>query len=223
VEKPKADYFFQSSYQAGVSFGTWANQGGMPADSVDDPNSLGYYTSDFSSTSFYLEGNLSYWLSRNFMGELSIGSVSRGDVILNEEFAGEVSSSYGTLMIYPVMLKLKYYPYTGAGKFYPYFSAGAGIYYGRHDITIVSGTNSYFNSIFDQASKTDFTYMIGGGFDWPLASVVAMEFGAQYLPIKYSDDLIGIDDYSAITITLGFKYLFSAEKDNSEKKGKHRR
>ena len=63
-----------------------------------------------------------------------------------------------------------------------------------------------------EASETTFDYVVGGGMDWPVASIVAMDFQVQYMPIDFSEELIGVRDYSSFTITVGVKYLFSFDK-----------
>ena len=58
--------------------------------------------------------------------------------------------------------------------------------------------------------------MLGGGLDWPLASVIGLDLNVQYMPINFSNKLIGENDYSSLTITVGVKYLFSS-KDEKKK------
>ena len=127
------------------------------------------------------------------------------------------------MQIYPILAKLKFFPF-GATNFcafssqrlniFPYLVLGGGFYYGRHDIQIATGYEAYIRQNFGEDSRTAVTYVLGAGFDWPLASVVALDFQAQYMPIEFSGDLVGIDDYRALTITVGVKYLMSKNKNN---------
>ena len=95
--------------------------------------------------------------------------------------------------------------------------AGGGIFYGRHDIQITTGWTAYYRSELGEDSETDFNYVLGGGIDWPVASVVALELSAQYMPVKFSGDLIGIRDYSSLTVTVGAKYLFRSMKNKDSR------
>lgn len=195
--------------------GGWSNRGSTPLDSFDlAVNS--YYLTDFGSSNFYLEGYLGYRLNRALMLEFSLGIVSRGDVILVESDGG---SSIGSMQIYPILAKLRIYPFGAhTGQFYPYLMAGGGIYYGRHDIQIATAGDASYRAALGQDSETDFNYVLGGGIDWPVASVVALELSAQYLPVKFSGDLIGIRDYSSLTVTVGAKYLFKSMKSKDSKR-----
>jgi opacity protein-like surface antigen len=200
---------FLKSHQAGARLGGWANRGGSPPDSFSVATDS-YYLTDFGSGNFYLEGYLGYRLSRALMLELSLGIVNRGDVTLVE---ADSSSSIGSMQIYPILAKLRIYPLGDhTGGFYPYLMAGGGIYYGRHDIQIATGWDAYYRAEFGEDSETDFNYVLGGGIDWPVASVVALELSAQYMPVEFSGDLIGVRDYSSLTITVGAKYLFASMK-----------
>ncbi|MEW5796851.1 MAG: outer membrane beta-barrel protein [Candidatus Zixiibacteriota bacterium] len=197
---------FLNSNQAGVRLGGWSNQGATPPDSLQ-VSANSFYQNDIGSGSFYLEGFFGFRLSRALMLEFSLGLVSRGDVYLVEETGG---SSIGTLQVYPILAKVKFYPSARpiAGLF-PYLLAGGGVYYGRHDIQFVTGIDAAYRAAFGENSKTDFSYVLGGGIDWPVASVVALDLNAQYMPVKFSGNLIGVDDYSSLTITVGVKYLAS--------------
>ena len=205
---------FLGTHQAGARLGGWSNRGSDPPDRSDMSDGS-YYLTDFGSGNFYLEGYLGYRLSRALMLEFSLGIVSRGDVTLVES---DTSSSIGTMMIYPILAKLRIYPFGAhTGQFYPYLIAGGGIYYGRHDIQITSGWTAYYRAALGQDSETDFNYVLGGGIDWPVASVVALELSAQYMPVKFSSGLIGIRDYSSLTVTVGAKYMFKSMKNKDSR------
>lgn len=203
---------YLASNQAGIRIGGWANRGGMPLDSFQVASG-DYYLTEFGSGSFYLEGHYSHRFKPSWMAEFSIGVVSRGDVTLVDALG---SSSIGALQIYPILAKVKFYPFgSHAPKLNPYLMAGGGFYYGRHDIQITAGYNQALKQAFGEDTETDFNYVVGGGLDLQVASMIALELQAQYMPIKFSGDLIGISDYSALTITIGVKYLTSSKKKNS--------
>jgi opacity protein-like surface antigen len=199
---------FAHSHQLGARIGGWANRGVLPPDSFSF-NGNGYYLTDIGGGDFYLEGFFGYRFNRALMLEFSLGIVSRGDVYLVEPDDG--GSSIGTVQLYPILAKLKFYPFAPTNwKLCPYVLAGGGFYYGRHDMQITTGLEAYYRSEFGEDSETDFNYVLGGGVDWPLASVIALNLNAQYMPIGFSSNLVGSNDYSALTITVGVTYLMSS-------------
>ncbi len=205
---------YLESHQLGGRLGGWANQGAIPADTIGEPPDP-YYLTDFGSGSFYLEGFYGWRVNTSLMAEISLGLVSRGDVTLVEADGG---GSIGAVQIYPILAKLKFYPLgVKSSRFFPYLMAGGGLYYGRHSIQITTGLDAYIRQNYGEDSQTAFTYVLGGGFDWPLASVVALDFQAQYMPIDFSGELIGTEDYKALTITVGVKYLMSKNKADENK------
>jgi outer membrane protein W len=204
---------YLKSHQFGGRIGGWANKGGSPGDSVMVAEPYYYYLTDFQSGNFYGEVFLAYRLSSFLAAEFSLGVVNRGEVVLRDDAL--MQSQIGNLLMYPILAKVKLYPLGGAAvKFHPYLLAGGGVYYGRHDIQMVSGTGDYFYSVFDEASETTLGWVVGGGVDWPLASVVALDLNAQYMPINFSKALIDVKDYSSLTITVGVKYLFHSSDNN---------
>ncbi|MBU0983987.1 MAG: hypothetical protein KKA42_08965 [candidate division Zixibacteria bacterium] len=208
---------FHARHQVGARIGGWSNQGASPADSVQDAGSLAYYLTDFSEANFYLEGFAAYRISPYLMGEISLGIVSRGDVTLVPD-PNLDSRRYGGLLVYPILAKVKLYPLGDySGKFHPFVTAGGGLYYARHDVQIVSGYDAFYNYYFEEDSKTSFSYVLGGGFDWPVAPMVGLEFNVQYMPIDFSSNLVGIQDYGSLTFTVGVKYLFQSTSDKSKR------
>jgi hypothetical protein len=211
AEKTLVDQYVKS-HQFGGRIGGWANRGGSPGDSVLVAP-LAYYLTDFQKTSFYGEAFLAYRLSPHFAAEISLGVVNRGEVVLRDDYL--MQSEIGNLLVYPILVKAKLYPLGKAAvRFHPYVMLGGGVYYGRHDIQIVSATGDYYYSVFEEASETTLSWVAGGGVDWPLASVVALDLQAQYMPINFSKALIDVKDYSSLTITVGVKYLFHSTGNN---------
>lgn len=195
---------FQRQHQAGVRLGVWANNGDSPpARTVDSANFI-EQTSDINSASFYLEGYFGLRLTKMLMAEISFGLSNRGDVITRDTEYN--INDVAALNIYPILLQLKVYaPPIMNGKLYPYIAAGGGIYYARNSIQV---TDEYYYAQFREASETDFNYVLGAGFDYVLASQIGLDFTAKYMPINFSDRLVGVKDYSAVTITVGVKYLY---------------
>lgn len=207
-EPDKIDSYLKS-HQAGLRIGAWANQGDTPADSVGTAEPFLYYLTDFTSGNAYLEGFFAYRINPYLAGEFSAGIVSRGDVTLQDDFLNQ--TSFGSMVIYPILLKARLYP-LGAShtKFHPYIFGGGGMYYGKHDVQIIDNYAGLTADL-DQSSETVFSYVVGGGVDWPLAEVIALDMQMQYMPIDFSKDLVGVRDYSSFTITIGVKYLFFAK------------
>jgi opacity protein-like surface antigen len=205
---PTSMDFFNSRHQVGVRLGVWGNLGDDPPNtdaSVSNP-----WETDFSSANFYIEGFVAYRFSRRLMGEFSLGLVNRGDATFVQFFSGSTQTDVGNLLVYPILLRLKVYPFVGAfGSFQPYVTGGGGIYYARHSIQF---TNSGFATFNNSDSETDFNYTLGGGFDYPIASVIGLELNASYFPIQFSNELATIDDYSGLQVTVGIKYLFDSTK-----------
>lgn len=195
---------FQRQHQAGVRLGVWANNGDSPpARTVDTANFI-EQTSDINSASFYLEGYFGLRLTKMLMAEISFGLSNRGDIITRDTQYD--INDVAALNIYPILLQLKVYaPPIMNGKLYPYIAAGGGIYYARNSIQV---TDEYYYAQFREASETDFNYVLGAGFDYVLASQIGLDFTAKYMPINFSDRLVGVKDYSALTITVGVKYLY---------------
>lgn len=199
---------FSEAHQAGVRIGGWGNLGDDPADTVilsDELNSI----TDIGSASFYMEGFMGWRVSRMVMIEASLGIVSRGDISGVEVNTSE--EVFGSLIVYPILLKAKLYPLGGSNiRLHPYFLAGGGIYYTNYDIQFTTAFASPL--LYDSPSKTSIDYVLGAGFDYPLASVIGLDFNVQYMPIDYSSELFGLSDFSSFTATLGIKYLFNSSK-----------
>ncbi len=204
------DYQFTRRHQAGIRIGGWANLGESPRSIIENPNT--YVETDFNGGSFYIEGYYAHRFSRMLMGEITLGVVNRGDVTI----ADGTDVFYGSLLIYPMTIRAKIYPIAGGlGSVFPYFTAGGGFYYAKHNIQFYE--SSYYYSYVNTSSETKFNYVLGGGVDIPLASMIGLEVAGQYLPVNFSDPIIDIKDYSALTITVGVKYLFSSFKKSDDR------
>jgi len=207
-EPDKIDHYLKS-HQVGLRIGAWANQGDTPADSVATSSDLLYYLTDFTNGNAYLEGFLAYRINPYLVTEFSVGIVSRGDVTLQDNILN--STSFGSMVIYPILAKARFYPLGPAHtKFHPYVMGGGGLYYGKHDIQITDNYTGLTPDL-DQSSETVFSYVLGAGVDWPVAEVLGLGLQAQYMPIKFTKNLVGVQDYSSITVTVGVQYLFHSQ------------
>jgi opacity protein-like surface antigen len=196
---------FDEQHQAGVRLGVWLNQGDKPLNR--DYNENVYYRTDIGNNNFYFEGVGAYRLNSRMMFEFTLGFVNRGNVTVYDG----IYSYVGNLILYSMLAHVKLYPLPRLfGRFYPYVTAGGGLYYGRHDVQFT--TNYDFFSVFNEKSGTDFNYALGGGVDWPLSSMIGLDLNVKYMPITLSNKLVEIDNFDAITVSVGVKYLFRSEK-----------
>jgi outer membrane protein W len=198
---------FLRQNQVGLRLGAWVNQGDRPPDSgdldIEGSNDGGSFTTNIKDNAFYAEFFYAYRLSRQVMLELAAGTTNRGSVTL----ANDNGSDVGNLTIYPITAQARLYPFTGPMLgVYPYLSGGAGIYIGRRTVQFTNSGTFYSN--WEEESGFDFTYAVGGGFDWPIASSIGLDVAAKYMPVNFSKSLLTVDDYQAFTITLGIKYLY---------------
>lgn len=196
---------FNQRHQAGVRIGVWANQGDDPPAYYESTDRDASIRTDISSSNMFFEATGAYRLLPHTMLEVSFGFVNRGDVTIIDEGRTYI----GSLLLYPMLVSLKYYlPVSLKENMYTYVQAGGGVYYGRHSVQF---TNDYYFPS-NAASGTDLSYMLGGGFDYVLIDNIGLEFNVRYMPNDYSNGLILVSDYSALTVTVGVKYLFKSKK-----------
>ncbi len=192
---------FPNQHQAGFRIGVWNNQGDTPPAS-GQVNDSGEFKTNIHGSSAYVEGYFGYRLSRWAVAELSLGSVNRGSVTITDQGASDV----GNLIIYPVVVQLKFYTGRLPGtRLYPFGIIGGGLYHGRRNVQFTSSQSYYSN--WEEESATDFNYVVGGGIDWPVASQIGLEFCAKYMPMNLS--LVTIEKQDALAFTVGVKYLYS--------------
>ncbi len=155
--------------------------------------------------------------------QLSFGMVNRGSVTLYDGTLG--TTDVGNLMVYPILLQLKLYPLASVPtRLQPYIGAGGGVYYGRRSIQF---TNNLFYQYYpdyslNQDTQTDFNYTLSGGVDWLFSNNWAMDLNAKYMPVNFSDPLVTIRDYKALTVAVGIKYLYSPKKKSDDHGGRER-
>ncbi len=186
--------------QVGIRLGVWSNRGETPP-KEGQVNEEGTFSTNIKESAFYFEGFYSYPLLPWTSAELSLGSVNRGSVTINEG----TKSDIGNLIIYPVLVQFKVYPaFMFPSKFQPYLLAGGGLLYGRRTVQFTSSGSYYSN--WAEESSTDFSYVLGGGIDYLVAGPIGLDFTVKYMPIKLS--LVTIEDYDAVAFALGVKYLY---------------
>jgi len=191
---------FTGKRQVGVRLGVWSNRGETPPKD-GQVNEQGTFSTNIKESAFYFEGLYSYPLLPWTSAEISLGSVNRGSVTINEGSMSDI----GNLIIYPVLIQLKVYPaFLLPTKFQPYLLAGGGLLHGRRTVQFTSSGSYYSN--WAEESSTDFSYVLGGGIDYSIARPIGLDFTVKYMPIKLS--LLTIENYDAIAFALGIKYLY---------------
>lgn len=206
VSSAQNDSGFYARQQAGLRLGGWLNQGTLP---TEDP----LIKTDVSNNSFYAEFYGAWRIFERGFLEISLGFANRGDASVVDTVTS--SQFFGNLVIYPVLAQLKYYP-PGFRQlsFKPYLEGGVGLYMGRHSVQF---TDARYLGI-QEATRTKFSYVFGGGFDWPLSQSIGLDFNTRYFPIKFGEELFTVKDFSAVTITVGIKYLFVPTKKKHAKR-----
>ena len=103
-------------------------------------------------------------------------------------------------------------------KLFPFVTAGGGVYFGRRSVQFT--TDSYASTYggFNDDSQTEFNYVIGGGIDCRISRSIALELQSKYMPIHFRQ-LALVENYTALTITIGVKYLYLPSKQRPPRGG----
>ncbi|MEW6412611.1 MAG: OmpW family outer membrane protein [Candidatus Zixiibacteriota bacterium] len=194
-------------HQAGARLGAWISSGEDIPSYLEDTVNLVILETDIKSGAFYAELFYAYSILPQALIELSLGIVNRGSV--NIQVGSQ--QDLGNLIVYPILLQLKYYPLASKGvKFQPYISGGGGIYHGRQDVQFTTSSLYYYDLYED--TETDINYALGGGLDWLINDKLAFEMNFKYMPIDFSNSLVTARDYKATVVTVGVKYLYGGKK-----------
>lgn len=200
-EKPRQSSPLASKHQFGLRLGVWANQGDRPLEFGDF--GLQTFSTSINNSSFYIEAYYSRKIMDWLRVELSAGTVNRGTVSVSDSFGEDI----GNLLLFPILLQAKIYPLALINlDLQPYLSAGGGLYVGRRSVQFTS--NQLTIAGFNQQSETDFNYVVAAGVDWPVASVIALDFNVKYMPITFPNGLVGVTDFGGMTFAVGVKYLY---------------
>ena len=195
-------YSIQNTYHAGLRMGVWANGGETPPE-LDTLGPTSIVKTSINDANFYFEGYFAYRLMTATYLEFSFGIVNRGSVTLSEDGSNDI----GNLLVYPFLLQLKLYPLASFNlRLQPYIAAGGGLYYGKRNIQF---SNNYYHLYgYGEDSETDFNYTVSGGADWLMGEHFSIDANIKYMPITFSDPLVTITDYKAVSITIGLKYRY---------------
>ncbi len=198
-------------YHFGARIGPWINLGDTALPNVlfvdEFGNVVAEMETNINDVNVYFEGYFAYNIFPGAFAELSVGIVNRGSVTIRDAFSTDI----GNLILYPFLLQLKFYPFPeGVSKFRPWVGVGGGLYYGRQDIQFT--TSPFLDPYFRGQSETDFNYTLSGGVDYALNSFLALDLSAKYMPVDFTDALILMNDYDALAITIGVKYLYGGKK-----------
>lgn len=192
----------RDKHQLGLRLGVWSNNGTSVPSSIIGIDTTTLMRTSISDASFYLEGFFAYNIMPQLFAELSFGLVNRGSVTVYDYSTTDV----GNLLIYPILLQLKFYPLASTNlRLQPYITGGGGVYYGRRDVQFTDSYYYYYG--FDPDSETDLNYVFGGGVDWLLNNRLALDVNAKYMTINFSNRLLTVSKYDALTITAGIKYM----------------
>jgi opacity protein-like surface antigen len=205
-EQPSPRETFNQKHQAGIRLGGWSNRGSVHP--TGGSNATGFsFETKINSGSFYFEGFYDYRLTPYLAGEGSLGLVNRGSVTINQGFLTDI----GNLQLYAALVQIKLYPMASLKpKFQPYLTLGGGIYYAWRNVQLTTAV--FTNSGFEQESATRLGYSFGGGLDWPIANSFGLDLNFRYMPIKFSEPIVTVNDYTAFTLALGVKYLYASGK-----------
>lgn len=206
TEPPSPRETFNLKHQAGIRLGLWSNQGSDHP--IGGSSNTGFsFETKINSGSFYFEGFYDYRLNQYLTGEGALGIVNRGSVTINQGTLTDI----GNLQLYSALVQIKLYPMAKLQpKFQPYFTLGGGIYYAWRNVQLTTAV--FTNSGFEQESATRLGYSFGGGLDWPIGNSLGLDLNFRYMPIKFSDPIVTVSDYSAFTLALGVKYLYASGK-----------
>ena len=203
IEKVKSN--FNTKNQLGIRLGVWSNDGETPPQQFDINESI--IRTKINDGNFYFEGYYGHRFSPLLVGEIALGIVNRGTVTINDAYQDDI----GNLMVYPILAQLKLYPLSNSNTTVkPYLVAGGGMYYARQSVQF---STSYYEPFRNEKSEIDFNYVVGGGFDYAFSENIGFEVNAKYFPITFSKPLLEVNNYSAMTITIGIKYIFEKNKE----------
>jgi hypothetical protein len=186
-------------HSAGGRLGIWTSTGDKTTVDSDGDRF------EPSKSSFYGEFFYAHRLAPSFAAEISIAIFSRGDF----KYLTREDVLLGSVNIYPVFLTGKLYPLAQLQNIsiHPYFQFGGGIVHASR-----SGIDYYYGVEFTDESETELTYTLGGGLDFPVAEQICLLANFKYLPVKFSNPLVGIKDYSGWQLSVGLAYTFRSKR-----------
>lgn len=184
---------------AGGRLGAWTSTGDEGLLEESD------FSLEFSGSSVYGEFFYAHRISRILAVELSVGIFSRGDV----RYYSEAGTYVSAVNVYPIALSAKLYPLHNVKSvpFHLYLQSGGSLVYAKQDVIDVFYAGY---GLVSENSKAKFSYILGGGIDWPVASQIALTVSFKYMPVEFGDPLgqTNVKDYSGWTLTFGAGYLF---------------
>jgi len=200
LEKEPADALLAAEYSmVGIRLGAWiSNQG---------PQTVQDFTveTNMPDAGFYTELFLDYRLAPVVFLEGSLGIASRGDAVIEDPTGRYI----GTINLYQALFQVKFSPLSGRSKkFLPFVVAGGGVAWGRQSIDFIVTYDYSYNPDITNRTEADFLPVIGGGIDFPVAEQIGLNVAVKYHPIKFSNVLAGVKDYSGTAVSMGVAYFF---------------
>ncbi len=203
AEEHESESLFSNQNQGGIRLGVWSNRGGTPPELSPDSS----IESKINDENIYFEAFYGYRFTPVFLIEGALGLVNRGSV----SFVENGEENVGNLSIYTMLIKAKLYPLGSSNvRIQPYLLGGGGYYYGRRSVQFTTNYNIEYVKYGEQTAD-DFSYCFGGGIDYPLSSVIGLDFEVKYLSIGFSKSLLGIQNYDALAFSIGVKYLYQSK------------
>ncbi|MFQ5607641.1 MAG: outer membrane beta-barrel protein [Candidatus Zixiibacteriota bacterium] len=183
---------FSGRDMVGGRIGAWANDG-------DRGRTDGRMGQEISSSSPYAELFFNHSFSSWFNAELALGNSKRAELVSDR------LTIIDGINLYPMQVSLKVYPLgpMGLGKAYPFIQGGVGFSIARQSVRRIGSITGGSNT------KTDFDFLLGGGFDFPVANKIALTVAGKYHRIDFGDgQFLGASDFSGYSIAVGAAYLF---------------
>jgi hypothetical protein len=202
---------YGATHQMGIRIGGWANLGDDPPAS----DSSGNFQSNIKDGSAYVEAFIAWRLFNGGFAEADLGIVNRGRVTLIENGQKYI----GNLLVTPILLQFRLYPtIKHNAKLYPFLTVGGGAYLGRRSVQFTTDSYAATYGGFRDDSQTEFNFTAGGGIDCRISRQLALELQGKYMPIHFKQ-LALVENYTAMTITIGVKYLYLPSKKKPPRGG----
>jgi len=188
----------------GVRLGPWL------ADGFTQDIRTREITVNSSSTAFHLEFFYLYNLRGPLYLDLNLGAVSRGDIRIDYFSDTYRESAIGTAGVYPLGVGFQLYPFAvnRTQKWQPFVLAGGSLVIGTETLSYL--TESYLGSYLGVSaeSREALGWYAGGGLNISLGETVSLSLLGKYQHAKFSEELVGVKDFSGAQILFGVAYMY---------------
>ncbi len=189
----------------GVRLGPWL------ADGLTTDIETEYIRVVSSSTAFHVEFFYLYRLKGPLYLDLSLGAVSRGDIRVNYQTSTVSETGFGTALVYPLGVGLGLFPLAGRPDraLQPFIVGGGSLVIGTETISSVRkypNIGTYIGT--KSQSRETLGWYAGGGLDWVLGRNFVLSFLGKYQHAIFSEELVGVKDFSGAQILVGAAYAY---------------